>query len=88
MVVWACSSAMDVLRCHSGENARLWAGRVSCIGRPYNVWAGASPSLRDGVFRYCSSARANLFSSRDRPRHADRMIFFMDFTVASAFPLL
>ena len=33
VVVWACSSAMDVLCCHSGENVRLWAGRVSCIGR-------------------------------------------------------
>ena len=45
-------------------------------------------SLRDGVFQYCSSVQANLFSSRDCPCHADRMIFFMDFTVGSAFPLL
>ena len=44
--------------------------------------------LGDGVLQYCSNARANLFLSRDRPRHADRMIFFMDFTVALAFPLL
>ena len=72
---WACSSAAEVLRCHSGENARLCAGRVSCIGCPYNFWAGERPSFREGVFRYCSSARVNLFSSRDLPFHADLTIF-------------
>ena len=87
-MICACISAVGVLRCHSGENARLWAGNVSCIGLPYSFWAGESPSLRDGVFLYCISAQANLSSSRDRPRHADLMIFYMDFTVASAFPLL
>ena len=30
LVVWACCSALDVWHCHSGENARLWAGSVSC----------------------------------------------------------
>lgn len=88
IVVWACCSASDVQRCHPGKKAHLWAGRVSCIGCPYNFWAGERPPLRDGVFRYCSSARVSLFSSRCLPCHADRIIIFMDFTVASAFPLL
>ena len=36
LVVWAYFSAMDVLRCHSSENALLWAGKVSCTGCPYS----------------------------------------------------
>ena len=76
------------LRCHSCANARLWAGKMSCIGCPYRFWAGGSLSFRERVFLYCNSARAILFSSRCCPLHADLMIFFMDLTVASAFPLL
>ena len=33
---WACSSAAEVLHCHSGNNTPLCAGRVSCIGRPHD----------------------------------------------------
>ena len=75
---WACSSASEVLCCHSGKNACLCAGRVSCIGHPYTSWAGERPSFREDVFRYCSSAQVSLFLSRDLPFHADWMISFMD----------
>ena len=54
----------------------------------HTILVRESPSLYDGVFLYCLSARSNLFLSRDRPHHADQISFFMDLTVALAFPLL
>ena len=33
-----CCSASFSRCCHSGANALLWAGRVSCIGCPKSFW--------------------------------------------------
>ena len=61
---------------------------MSWTGRPYSFCAGDKLSLQEGVFLCCSSARQNLSWLSDYPFHDMRMILFMDFTVASTFPLL
>ena len=78
----ACLSDSSALVCHSA------AGRVSCIGRPNNFWAGDNPSFLEGVLQYCRRARARWFWLIARPVHAALSNFFIDFTVASALPLL
>ena len=64
------------------------AGSKSCIGCPYSFCAGDSLSPSDGVFLYWSSALASSCWSRWLRFQTDLMIFFINFTVDSAFPLL
>ena len=88
-VVWqVCCFVTLSLCCHSAVNALLWAGSISWIGHPNSFWAGNSLSLLEGVLRYCSRAQARWFSSIACPFHAPQISFFINFTVASALPLL
>ena len=88
LLIMAACVASSMLRCHFFENDRWWAGSVSSTGRLYSFCAEDRPSLRDGVFLYCRRAQHRLSSSRHRPFHDVLRIFFIDFTVASIFPLL
>ena len=66
----------------------VWAGRSSWIGCPYNFYAGESWSRRDGMFLFWSNAWVSLLWLRWLHIHAAWVIFFIDLTVASDFPLL
>ena len=81
-------SVSSLLCCHSGKKAHWCMGRVSCMGWPYSVWAGESPSLTDSVWQYCMRAWHSIDLSKNHPVHAALSIFFIAFTVAPAFPLL
>ena len=58
------------------------------LGGQNNFCAGESPSFRQGVFLYWRSARESWSQLTEQPVQAAEISFFMDFTVASALPLL
>ena len=84
---WVCHSVSSLLCCHYGKKAHWCMGRVSCMGWPYSFWAGESPSLTDGVLRYCMRAWYSTDLFKNYAIYAVLSTFFITFTVTSAFPL-